>query len=366
MKRIIHIVGGLGSGGTENMLYKIVKYSDRTKYYHEVISLTDEGTFGSKIRSEGINVYTLNINIKNLVQSLFKAKRICVDSDLISTWLYHPDLFGFIVAKVLLKKKIVWNIRHNNLDKNTNKARTLRIVKINSWLSKYIDSITYNSNQAFENHKLIGYKNEKSSVIPNGFELDIFKFDKNFRMGLRRELNIDLDEKVIITVGRWNIQKDYYTLFNSLYKLNELKTSYKMLMVGTNLDKSNAELTALIEKFNLKDRVLLLGRRDDIPALLSVADIYVSSSLGESFSNSIGEAMACELTCVVTDVGESKTLVDKTGYIVSSQDYLGMASALADALKNTKVERNVKARRRILEEYDIKSIVKRYEEKFSN
>ena len=366
MKRIVHIVGGLGSGGTESMLYKILKYSDKTKYYHEVISLTDEGVLGKKIRSEGFKVHTLNISYRNLIPSLFKAKRICKDFDLISTWLYHPDLFGFIVAKILLKKKLVWNVRHSNLDRNSNKARTLRIVKINSWLSKYVDTITYNSEQAFENHKLIGFKNEKSSVVPNGFELDIFKFDNKSRTKLRAELNIDSDEKVIITVGRWNIQKDYYTLLNSLNKLSENKVCFKMLMVGTNLDESNTELTSLIEKYSLKDSVLLLGRRDDIPALLSAADVYVSSSLGESFSNSIGEAMACELTCIVTDVGESKALVGDTGYVVSAKDYLGMASALADALKNIKADRNVEARKKILEEYDIKSIVKKYEEKFSD
>ena len=49
--------------------------------------------------------------------------------------------------------------------------------------------------------------------------------------------------------------------------------------------------------------MVLLGRQEDIPALLSCADVYISSSLGESFPNSIGEAMACELPCVVTDVG---------------------------------------------------------------
>ena len=66
------------------------------------------------------------------------------------------------------------------------------------------------------------------------------------------------------------------------------------------------ELTRLIDEYELKDNIILLGRREDIPDLLSAADIYVSSSLGESFSNSIGEAMACELPCIVTDVGRFK------------------------------------------------------------
>ena len=66
-----------------------------------------------------------------------------------------------------------------------------------------------------------------------------------------------------------------------------------MIMVGANLDYANDELVALIEKYNLKDNIILLGIHNNIPALLAAADIYVSSS-GESFSNAIGEAMACE------------------------------------------------------------------------
>ena len=64
MKKIVHIITGLGSGGAEHMLYKLLKYSDREKYYHEVISLLDDGVYGKKIEDLGIKVYCLNLNKK--------------------------------------------------------------------------------------------------------------------------------------------------------------------------------------------------------------------------------------------------------------------------------------------------------------
>lgn len=365
MKKIVHIITGLGSGGAEHMLYKLLKYSDREKYYHEVISLLDNGVYGKKIEDLGIKVYCLNLNKKNVFSSILRARRICKNFDIVDTWLYHADIFGFLIAKVLLRKKLIWNIRHSNLNKDANKPLNLKIVKINSVLSKYVNLITYNSNKALENHIKFGYANNNSTVIPNGFELDRFKFSMEDRLRIRQELGLK-EDKVIITVGRWDIQKDYYTLLKALNELKKQNVKFKMIMVGTNLDYENDELVTLIDSYNLKDNVILLGRRNDIPALLSAADIYVSSSLGESFSNAIGEAMACGLPCIVTDVGDSKLIVGDMGLVVEPRDYESLANALIKVHNRKNSERLRKLRRCwISNNFSIEKIVREYEMLYS-
>ena len=247
------------------------------------------------------------------------------------------------------------------MDKEANKSRTLKIIKLNSILSKYIDLITYNSNKALKTHVEFGYKDKHSVVIPNGFELDKFKFDQRERNKVRNSLNLKDNERAIITVGRWDIQKDYYTLLKALENLKKSNHNFKMLMVGTNLDNKNEELTSLISKHGLENRIILLGRQDNIPGLLSAADIYVSSSLGESFSNSIGEAMACELPLVVTDVGDSRLMVGETGEVVDSGDYFSLSNELSKYVQERKPERNKEARKRVIENYEIKSVVEKIE-----
>lgn len=366
MKKIVHIITGLGSGGAENMLYKLLKQSNTSKYYHEVISLLDYGVYGPKIEELGIKVHVLNLNKFNLLSNLIKARIICKNFDVVNTWLYHADIFGFFVSKVLLNKKLIWNIRHSNLENSANKPRTLKIIKFNSKLSNYVDYITYNSYKAQTSHENIGYNDCRKVVIPNGFELDKFKFNENIRKKVRENLGIHENEKVIITVGRWDIQKDYYTLLKALNQIDQ-QIKYKMIFVGTNLDISNKKLMELITSYNLKDKIILLGRRSDIPDLLSGADIYVSSSLGESFSNSIGEAMACELSCVVTDVGDSKIIVGDTGEIVPARNYKELARALTKQLNAPSIvlkEKGLKARQRIIENYDLKKVTKKYENIF--
>lgn len=360
MRKIIHIITGLGSGGAEAMLYKLLKYSNKDLYYHEVISLMDKGVYGNKIEGLGVKVHCLNLNKKNIFSSIMKARFICKNFDIVDTWLYHADLFGFLVSKILLRKKLIWNIRHSNLDKDANKSRTLKVVKINSFLSKYVDSITYNSYKALETHVKAGYVDKNTVVIPNGFELDKFKFNTEDRKYIREELKLGV-EKVIITVGRWNIQKDYYTLLKALNELKKENIQFKMIMVGIGLDNSNKELLNLIDTYNLKNNIILLGRRDDIPALLSAADIYVSSSLGESFSNAIGEAMACELQCVVTNVGDSKIIIGDTGEVVEARNYMGLSKKMFNYSNRPSLERNRDARRRIIDNFEIRAIVKKFE-----
>mgnify|MGYP000923243032 FL=1 len=366
MIRIVHIITGLGSGGAENMLYKLIKYSDKSKYYHEVISLMDEGIIGKRIRDEGVKIHSLNVSKANIFKSILNARRICKDFDIINTWLYHADMFGFVIAKLLLKKKLIWNIRHSNLDKNANKSRTLMIVKINLLLSKKLDCITFNSNKALETHLTVGFKNKNTIVIPNGFELNKFSFNEENRNTLRKALNLDKNCKALITVGRWDVQKDYFTLFKALGEIKNTYTNFKMIMVGTNLDECNEDLCNLAIKYDLRDKLMLLGRRNDIPEILSAADCYISSSLGESFSNSIGEAMACALPCIVTDVGDSKQIVGETNYVVNAKDFKGLAETIGKFLDKSESPRNFISRDRIVENFDIKKIVKDYERNYQD
>jgi len=366
MIRIVHLITGLGSGGAENMLYKLIKYSDKSKYYHEVISLMDEGIIGKRIRDEGVKIHSLNVSKANIFKSILNARRICKDFDIINTWLYHADIFGFLIAKILLTKKLIWNIRHSNLDKDANKSRTLMIVKINALLSKKLDCITFNSNKALETHLTIGYKNKDTIVIPNGFELDKFSFNEEKREILRRSLNIVKENKALITVGRWDIQKDYETLFKALNEIKNEHANFKMIMVGTKLDEHNRELCDLALQYDLREELMLLGRRNDISELLSAADCYISSSLGESFSNSIGEAMACALPCIVTDVGDSKQIVGETNYVVNAKDFKGLAEAIGRFLEKSESPRNFNSRNRIVENFDIKKVVKDYERNYQD
>lgn len=88
-----------------------------------------------------------------------------------------------------------------------------------------------------------------------------------------------------------------------------------------------------MQELGLVERIHLLGERLDMPRLTAALDITVSSSHAEGFPNVIGEAMACGVPCVVTDVGDSGWLVGDTGRVVPPQQSKALATGCNALIK---------------------------------
>lgn|SRR5699024_3496681 len=364
--KITHIITGLNMGGAETMLFKLLKYMDREKYDAEVISMMDEGVYGSKIRNLGINVHSLNMTQgKPSIKGFIKAKKYILNSDIIQTWMYHADLFGYFLYKFSKTKKLIWGIRRNNLDPSLNKKTTLSIAKFNSNLSKKVDTVVSCSIKAKKTHLKFGYHDKNMIVIPNGFELERFRRIEESKKQVSSIINKGMDIPYIIHVGRYNILKDHKNFLKALGMIKKQGIQFHAIMIGSQVNNQNAELMDLISKYDLHSQVNLLDRRDDIPVLMSGSDIFVSSSIDEGFPNVVGEAMACETPCVVTDAGDSAYIVGDTGKVVPIQNSNALANAIMELLSLTEEERNnlgTQARKRVIEKFDIKKVTNQFEQ----
>jgi glycosyltransferase involved in cell wall biosynthesis len=108
----------------------------------------------------------------------------------------------------------------------------------------------------------------------------------------------------------------------------------------------------------------VLGYRSDIEYLLPVVDVLcLSSAFGEGFPNVLGEAMACGIPCVSTDVGDARSIVGDTGLIVPVRDPASLAHAIIDLIDRGPAARGHlgrAARERIEAEYSLPRIVEQY------
>ncbi len=361
MKNIVHIITGLGNGGAENMLYKLVTNMDLNLYNITVISLLDKGIIGSKLEEKNIKVIDLNINkFKHSIKSIKKARKTCKSADVIQTWMYHADLFGFLIAKIFLKKKLIWGIRHGALEKGKDKKSTIIIAKINAMLSKYVDQIVSCSNVSKNYHESIGYKNIK--VIPNGFDLDYFENNLDDGIRLKQSLGINQNKKVLISIGRWNKAKNYPNLIKTISLLSEVRNDFICILVGSGL-LGNRELENLISYYDVGKYIKILGQRSDIPKVLSIGDIFVMHSDIEGFSNVLGEAMLSKLFCIATDVGDNKYILKDCGKLVERNNPLKLSEAIIYGLnldEDTKNYYKVKSKIRIQNNFSIQRIVEEF------
>lgn len=368
-KKIIHIITGLNTGGAETMLYKLLSNIDRTKFELKVLSLTDIGSIGKKIEKLGISVKALDMK-RGVPDPRFIFRLVAIlkkeNPDILQTWMYHSDLIGGIAAKMARNIPVVWNIRMSNLDPEGSKKTTILTAKACAKLSKTIPKkIICCSEASFKVHSELGYKEEKMIVIPNGFDLDAFKPDTEARYSVRRELRIPDDAAIIGMVARFDPQKDHKNLINAAGVLCKSNKNIHFILCGDGITNDNKQLAKWIQKYNLQANFHLLGRRADISYITAAFDIASSSSsYGEGFPNVVGEAMSCEVPCVVTNVGDSAYIVGDTGIVVPPKNPLAMAKAWEKLIKLPAEERKILgklARKRIEDNFEISSVVNQYE-----
>jgi len=330
--KITHIITGLRDGGAEAMLYRICANDSVDE--HRVISLTDQGKYGSMLAALGVEVECLALtDVRNLLTApirlwgLLRRHR----PDLVQTWMYHSDLIGGLVARLAGISAICWGIHNTTLMAGKSKFSTRMIVRLCSWLSGLIPArVICCAGKSAEIHRELGYAADKLIVIPNGYDLSLFRPDRDSGLALRREWQIPDDSLLFGMVGRYDPQKDHGNLLAALAEFkNAYSGRFSCVLVGTGLSDTNQVLCGDLIRLGLKEEIILLGQRNDIPAVMNALDIHVlSSAYGEAFPNVLAEAMACGTPCVTTDLGDSAQIVSDLGWVVPARDSQALAHAL--------------------------------------
>lgn len=368
--KIIHLITDLDIGGAEAMLHKLLLNMDRTKFENVVISMMDKGFFGLELEKEDIKVFELCMRRgKPDLLKINKLIKIIKEEnpDIIQTWLYHADFLGLILKIFFKDIKLIWNIRCSNIDFRQYSPITAIIVKTLSAFSGKPDAVIVNSNSGKKFHQQLGYKPKVWVTINNGFDLNKFSpISSEEKLILRVNMGLNANDIIIGMVARYDYMKGHDLLLEAVDILINSKGCQfiKFVLVGKGIDEYNDKLLAKLDKFGFRDRFVMMGERKDVHKIIPVFDIYISSSLGEGFPNVIGEAMACQVPCVVTDVGDCAVLVGKYGEVVPPQNADLLAQGLVKMILKSEKDRNeigMRSRAFIKENYTIESISKDYQ-----
>jgi glycosyltransferase involved in cell wall biosynthesis len=369
MFKIVHLITGLGTGGAEMMLYKLLSRIAHNHFAPTVISLSDRGTLGVRIEALGISVYAIGMKSgKPSLASIWKLLKAVrnLKPDIIQGWMYHGNLAAQISSAFSPgSPPVLWNIRQSLYSLEYEKRATAAVIRAGSFLSNFPRHIVYNSKTSAEQHEALGYRENKRILKPNGFDTDIFKPSRETRKAVRMELNIPDASLLIGLIGRYHPVKDHANFIRAAARLGKSHPSAHFIMAGTQVDENNKTLQQHVDDLNLLPQIHLLGERSDIPRITAALDIATSSSFAEGFPNVIGEAMACGVPCVVTDVGDAAWLVGDTGRVVPPRDSEALAGAWAELIEMGDEQRMIlgqRARQRILEKFSLDDMVKCYEQ----
>ena len=305
--RVLHIVGIMNMGGTENFIMNVYRNIDRNKIQFDfLITREEKGIFDEEIVSLGGKIYNIPkmelIGYNRYSKLLYKFFKNHTEYRIVHC---HRDALCAIYLKQAKKAGIRTRIAHshstNIIEKNDYKGKLKAIIKniFKNHIIKYATNFFACGEEA--GVWLFGKSLDKENlvVINNGIELQKYIYNEGIANNKRKELGIDKDTFLMGHVGRFDIVKNHKFIVEIIEELKNKIDDFKVCLVGDGILKN--EIIDLTKKYGIEDKFLFLGIRDDINELMMAFDLFLFPSLFEGLGIVLIEAQATGLRCIVSD-----------------------------------------------------------------
>lgn len=363
MIKIAFLIPSLHYGGAERQLVTLVKALDKKCFDVTLFSCYPGGALEKDLENSGVKIISLEKRGRwdlfgffwRLIHHLKSIKPAVLHG-----YLSTPNLLTIFLKPFFPSTRMIWGVREANVELTYHDWLSRLIFPWECFLSRFADLIIGNSNAGRAYYLSQGFPADKMVVIPNGIDTERFKPDLEARLKVRSEWGI-LEETILIgLVGRLEPIKDHPTFLKAAAILCKHRQDVCFVCVGSGSENYTQELYQLAEQLDISEKLIWTGSRADLPAVYNALDIASSSSSSEGFANVIGEAMACCVPCVVTDVGDSAWIVDNTGKIVPPGNpealVLGWHSLIGLA-PSERLALKARARVRIIEHFSAQNLV---------
>ncbi|SSV33240.1 glycosyltransferase [Acinetobacter nosocomialis] len=355
---ILYLITGLGGGGAEKV---VVDLADQMHLRgHRVKIAYLKGEVIVKPQSADIELICLELNRITQMRHAFKKFKSIIKQfkpDVVHAHMVHANIFARLVRKFIGFPRLICTA-HNS---NEGGRMRMMLYRFTDILSDLNTNVSHEATLKFVELKAF---NENAKTVYNGIDLNKF----NRKANLCRYDFVHENQKFLLAVGRFNEQKDYPNLLDAIYTLkNKFKLDFKLIIAGDGELRFNIENK--INLLGLNQDVILLGRRNDIADLMSVADLFVLPSAWEGFGLVVAEAMACECFVVATDCGGVKEVLGGHGLLVEPRNSDQLADALNTALQLDRKTKDVHTQQALLyvkQNFDLQKIIKQWLDIYAN
>lgn len=354
MLRLLIINGSMNVGGAETFIMKIYRNIDRTKYQFDfAVGIKEEGAYDKEILSLGGKIYHITPKSKNLKKFYKDIKKVVRDNNY--DYVLRMSQFSISALDLLAAKQgdATHLIMRSTNSQITGGTLGKIINKLFSWMPKIIPTAKFGPSTESADF-LFGknsVKNGKAKVIHNAVPINNFIFNYDIRSKKRKELGLEDKNFVVCHIGRFDEQKNHQFLidvFNEVYKRNN---NAILLLVGDGVLKE--QIKNKVNNYGLQKHVKFLGLRKDVPEILMASDVDVFPSLYEGMPNTIIEAQATGLPCIISDT------ITKEVNITGNIKFLSLNSNInewVNEICTVNLERNDMREIFIKSKYDIDSV----------
>ncbi|MHC4875359.1 MAG: glycosyltransferase [Planctomycetota bacterium] len=336
MIRVTLLIPTLDRSGAEKQLTLLATRLPRGEFDVEVVSLTRSGPYAAELEQAGIPLTVLSKRWKFDPLCLRRLKRHLKERqpDVLHTWLFAANAYGRMALprtnapQVIVSERCVdsWKARWQ------------------LWLDRKLipktDLLVGNSQAVADFYESIGVPRERLAVVQNGIERP--SAPQQSREEFRRSLGLKASTKLVGFVGRLAPQKRLRDLLWSFELLTNLEHEHVAFVIAGD-GPQRRELEEFARNIRCLDRIRFLGHREDAASLISLFDVFWLASDFEGQSNSLMEAMASGVPCVVSDIAANVELIthEQTGLVVPTGDRAGFTKAADRLFRETEFARQL-------------------------
>ena len=299
MKRLLCIVSSMNTGGAETFLMKMYRALDREKFQMDFCVNSDENFYEQEILKLGGKIYKIPAKSQNVRKWHQELKQVVRENGyqyVIRVCEHSLAVLDLLVAREGGAKQLIMRSSNTGSGGKISTAvhrcfrflpRTVPTVK----LAPSTEAAEYTFGKGC-------VKRGEVFLLHNAIDTNVYCFDEIGRERLRKELGLE-DKFVVGHVGRFNQQKNHAFLIDVFQELHHRNPQARLVLVG------KGELEEAVRQkvcaLGLEEYVIFTGVRQDIPQLLSAFDVFLFPSLYEGMPNTVIEAQATGLPCVISD-----------------------------------------------------------------
>jgi glycosyltransferase involved in cell wall biosynthesis len=360
---ILLLARSLELGGAERQLCELAIGLHKRGHVVRVAVFYGGGVLEPRLQRAGIEILHLGKRGRWDALGFLRRTRAVVrriDPDILYSF-SASNVVSALVTPAGGRTRLVWSVRNSNFDMSIDHWLARLVFRAEGLLARRPKAIVANSSAGRDFAGARGFPSDRIVVVPNGIDAERFRRDPALRTGQRAELGLADRDIAVGVLGRLNATKGYPDFLRAAALVAKSAADARFLCVGAGPEMP--ALQQLAQELGIADRVMFTGEMDPMAAL-NAFDICCSPSTTEGFSNSIAEAMACELPCIVTDVGDSAAIVGDCGIVVPPSSPAALAEAIERQIANRPGGGGAAARQRIVDNFSVDSMVERTLEVF--
>lgn len=324
---ILRVMGceSLHYGSMERYLVCLTKKCTQRGHCLHIVyeNVPISGEFIREIYESGGNLIELKMRNKLDVFFLFKLRKIIINHNIDIVHSYFPFTWQYAsVVACLMWRKVLRTAGNMPLTSKLPEKIT-KTFKLKTSMRQRLFAIPLIKliciSDAVKNEYIsLGIDPKKIETIKAGVDLDVYNPNKIKKLDFKKEFNIDKNKEFIIgTVGRLVHQKNIEFLIEVFKNINSKITNTKLIIVGEG--PLRGKLLKKCEQLDLENKVILTGKRNDVPSIMDAFNIFVFPSLFEGMGNALLEAMALKKPVVVSDIDVFTEVINdgKNGFICS-------------------------------------------------